>query len=350
MNLYLTQDRIGTPTGGGAVTYHEYRALETLGELHPFDSARVPVHEDPFKSDENFVKAVAGMMDIQLVQIYAGCFTKTVQVIRDVMRAKVSYTAAAHSIDESRKEFVGLGIPFSFPHLVDDELWQKYVGGYKAADLVICPSTYSKKVMESYGCKKVVVVPHGCELADKVTPIAEKFVVGYLGQAGPDKGLRYLFEAWKKLDLKDGLLLVAGNNMEQALPLWRQFGGGNIEFMGFVDNISDFFNRITVYIQPSVTEGFGIEVLEAMSHGRPVICSMGAGAVDVVKDYGNGLITPPRDSEKIANLIEKLYRKRDLVEHLARDTRKTAEEYTWEKIRARYVEVWNALLAPVQAV
>ena len=346
MNLYLTQDRIGTPTGGGAVTYHEYRALETLGQIHPLDSARIPVSEDPFKSDENFVGVVSGIKEAQFAQIYAGCFTKTVTALHD-LGAKVSYTAAAHSIEESRREFVGLGIPFNFPHLIDNDLWQKYVGGYKAADLVICPSNYSKKVMESYGCKKVVVVSHGCELPAKVTPVPEKFVVGYLGQAGPDKGLRYLFEAWKKLGLKDGILVVAGNNIGQALSLWRQFGGGNLELMGFVDNISDFFNRITVYVQPSVTEGFGIEVLEAMAYGRPVICSTGAGASDVIGDYGNGLLVPPRDPEKIANLIEKLYRKRSLIDHLANGTRKTAERYTWEKIRARYVEVWNDLLVPV---
>jgi glycosyltransferase involved in cell wall biosynthesis len=346
MNLYLTQDRIGTPTGGGAVTFHEYRALESLGEVHPFDNVRIPVNGDPFKSDTNFATGLSNLKDTRLAQIYSGCFTKTVDLLRK-NGTKVSYTAAAHSIAESKREFEGLGLQFNLPHLTVPDLWEKYVGGYKAADLVICPSTYSKSTMEGYGCKKVVVVPHGCEMAAKVAPIPKKFVIGYLGQAGPDKGLRYLFEAWKKLNLKDGLLLVAGDNIDQALPLWRRFGGGNIEFMGFVKEISDFFDRISVYVQPSVTEGFGIEVLEAMAHGRPVICSSGAGAKDVVKDYANGLLCPARDSEKIANLIEKLYRKHDLVEFLANETRKTAEAHTWEKVRAKYVEVWNVLLASV---
>lgn len=344
MNLYLTCDRIGTQTGGGLVTLNEYRALETLGEAYPVDNARVPVDADPFKSDQFFAAFLAGLTGVTLTQIYAGCFTDTVKFLHAV-GSKVSYTAAAHSIDESRREFEGLGIPFNFPHLTVPELWERYVGGYREADLVICPSTYSKKIMEGYGCRNVKVIPHGCELPATVSPLPKKFTVGIMGSAGPDKGFRYLFAAWKKLNLKDGLLLVAGNNIDQALPLWRQFGGGNVEFTGFVKDISDFFGRISILAVPSVTEGFNIEVLEALAHGRPVICSEGAGAKDVIRDYGNGLLVQARDSEKIQNMIEKCYRKPSLVEYLAGETRKSAADYTWEKVRAQYVEAWKGIAA-----
>lgn len=343
MNLYLTQDRIGTPTGGGAVTYHEYRALEVLGKANPVDNVRIPVNGDPFNSDQNFATSLEGVKDVQLTQIYAGCFTKTVKQLRKA-GSKVSYTAAAHSIDESRREFEGLGIPFNFPHLTVPDLWEKYVGGYKEADLVICPSTLSRKCMESYGCKNVVVIPHGCEIPAEVKPLPKTFTVGYLGQAGPDKGLRYLFEAWRGLNQKNAILLIAGNNIESALPLWREFGGGNIEFMGFIKNVSDFYDRISVYVQPSATEGFGIEVLEAHAHAREVLCSDGAGACDLVPSSN---VFHARKVGEIAALIEARQAdvKKTESEGLAR--RAEAAAYTWEKIRAKYVEAWNGLLAPV---
>src|SRR5262249_13873953 len=150
------------------VTFHEYRALETLGAAHPIDSVRIPTSNDPFQSDRNFATGLSDVSDVKLVQIYAGCFTETVRLFQKWKGAKVSYTAAAHSIDESKREFESLGLRFDLPHLTVPELWEKYVGGYKEADLVICPSAYSKKVMEGYGCKKVVVVPHGCEIPVKV--------------------------------------------------------------------------------------------------------------------------------------------------------------------------------------
>lgn len=344
MKLYITQDRIGTPTGGGAVTYHEYTALAELGGVtHPVDSGRVAVGPDPFVNDLAFRNAIKGAEGVKLAAFYAGCFTETVAELR--AGAKISYTAAAHDIQESRREFEDLGIPFNLPHLTNPDLWKQYVRGYQIADLVICPSMLSKKCMESYGCENVTVIPHGCEIPATVAPYPKKFTVGYLGQAGPDKGLRYLFEAWKKLNLKDALLLVAGNNIDQALPLWRRFGGGNVEFTGFVKNVSDFYNRISLYVQPSVTEGFGIEVLEAMAHGRQVIVSRGAGAADVVGEL-SGCTFAPRSSVDIVQHIEPLAGANPKwgEEIGARDI-EIAKKYTWENIRQRYQAAWRNLLA-----
>lgn len=344
MNLYLTQDRIGTPTGGGAVTYHEYKALESLGgELHPMDSTRVPADASPFTWDDKFASVLSSMpLKVSLAHIYAGCFSATVRALKE-RGTKVSYTAAAHDINESRKAFEDLGLQFNLPHLTEKPLWDRYVAGYLEADLVICPSTLSKACMESYGAKKVVVIPHGCELPAKVAPPPKRFTVGYLGQAGPDKGLRYLFEAWRKLDLRDATLLIAGKNIDSALPLWRRYGGGNVRFMGFVESVSTFYDNVSLYVQPSVTEGFGIEVLEAMAHGRPVICSEGAGAKDMVNAGENGHLVPSRDASAIANLIMVHHNDRDLAPKMGPAARRTAEAHTWEIIRGRYLAAWKGL-------
>lgn len=347
MNLYLTQDKIGTPTGGGAVTYHEYKALGVLGgELHPVDSTRVPAQPDPFMWDGLFANMILSMpLKVQLAHIYAGCFSATVHGLRE-RGTKVSYTAAAHDVGESRKAFEDLGLQFNLPHLTEKPLWDRYVAGYLEADLVICPSFLSKACMESYGAKNVVVIPHGCDLPAKVVPRPKRFTVGYLGQAGPDKGLRYLFEAWRKLDLRDATLLIAGKNIDSALPLWRRYGGGNVRFMGFVESVSTFYNNVSLYVQPSVTEGFGIEVLEAMAHGRPVVCSEGAGARDMVKIGENGHRVPSRDAGAIADWILHHYKNKDSgdVEKMALSARATAEAHTWEIVRGWYAAAWRNIL------
>lgn len=342
VNLYLTGDRIGAPTGGGAVTYHEYKALTAIGaETHPIDGVRVAAGKTPFEADETFASMLASIKEVDLAAIYAGCFTKTVLALK-TNGAKISYTAAAHDIQESRKEFESLGIPFSFPHLMKPELWAQYVQGYLDADLVICPSRMSRKCMESYGCKNVVVIPHGCEVPETISPAPRNFTVGYLGQAGPDKGLRYLFEAWKKLAYKDATLLIAGNNIDAALPLWRHFGGGNIHFMGFVKNVSEFYSQISLYVQPSVTEGFGIEILEAMAHGRPVVASYGAGAVDVLENGGHSV--EPRNVDSIAEYID-MYRKNPDMAHVdGAAGRKKAKTCTWNSVREEYQAAWRKLL------
>jgi glycosyltransferase involved in cell wall biosynthesis len=342
MNLYLTCDLIGTPTGGGAVTYHEYKALESLGApTHPIDAGRVQLTSDPFVNDAGYAEGLKPVGDIALAHIYAGCFTNTVRLLKS-KGAKVTYTAAAHNIQESRREFEDLGIPFEFPHLVQPDLWEKYVGGYRQADLVICPSTLSKECMESYGCRNVVVIPHGCDIPKDVAPLPKKFALGYLGQVGPDKGLRYLFAAWKKLDLKDATLVVAGNNISSALPLWRKFGGGNVEFMGFVKNISEFYDRISLYVQPSVTEGFGIEVLEAQAHGRAVLCSRGAGACEMVAG-GATCLFEPRNIDQMAGLIEDYMRKPERVALSGLANRQYVAQHGWDQVRTAYATEWRKL-------
>lgn len=344
--LYITADTVGTPTGGGIVTYQESQALKELGEVTILDAQKLGIHNDPFEYDRRvfaYVKSLIESHNIpRLAHIYAGTFTNTVHKLREY-GTRVSYTAAAHNTTLSKEEFEKFGIQYDFPHITNPAKWREYVNGYIAADLVICPSTSSKKLMESYGCCNggVCVIPHGVHPPETTTKIPNKFSVGYLGQPGPDKGLIYLLEAWGKLNLKDARLILAGRMIHQILPYTK---GGNIEVMGFVDSISDFYNACSIYCQPSVTEGFGIEVLEAMAHGRPVIVSNGAGAVDVVTNSRDGFNVPIRNPDQIAMKILRLYKNRDLLIKLGNNAKKAAGKYTWDKIRDKYIEAWRHIL------
>lgn len=344
MNLYLTADKIGIPTGGGAVTFHESEALRTLGacEVYGRDElyAVVSTVPDPWKADSN----ACAKLDFlpTLCHAYAGTFTDTFHRLKDA-GSKLSYTAAAHNINVSRREHEALGLPFDYPHLNHPELWKRYVGGYLAADLVICPSTYSKRIMEGYGCKNVTVIPHGCELPETIAPMPKRFTVGYLGAYGADKGVKYLLAAWKKLNYTDATLLLAGRDSTSDFvrKLIETYGGGNIRIMGWVKDVADFYGQISFLCQASASEGFGIEVLEAMSHGRMVICSDGAGAADLVNGM-NGVRVKAGDVDGIAAVIEsyRLHNYKVGGEWCL----STAAEHIWEKIRQRYVDAWKELL------
>lgn len=348
MNIYLTADRIGTKTGGGIVTLNEYQALEQFGgKALPLDNAIVPVTDDPFENDRQFLKTLKeGLREApQLAHIYAGCFSETVKYLKS-LGTKVTYTAAAHDPKLSREEHEALGISFNYPHLTDPVLWQKYLEGYLGADLVICPSHLSVDLMRSFGCERISLVPHGVDLPKEIPPFPKQFRVGYFGAIGADKGVRYLLEAWKELAYPDATLVLGGRASMGALPLVRRFGGGNIRILGEVNDLSEFYREISVYVQPSVTEGFGIEVLEAMAHGRPAIVSDGAGASDIVTARDGGGLARIRNVDDIVHMIN-FYRV-----HANGASKKAAEvamKYEWGKIRNRYVEAWGNVLNPVRA-
>jgi glycosyltransferase involved in cell wall biosynthesis len=359
MNLYLTADQIGSPTGGGVVTYHESEALKSLGPCDVVDyhwllrkkaeGTFVPKAQiaEPWYSDA--IVRTSYDWDVKppkLAHIYAGTFSTSIDRMQRY-ETKITYTAAAHDIDESRQEHEKLGIPFDYRHLNDPEQWRRYVAGYLAADVVVCPSEHSAACMRRFGAKNITVIPHGVSLPDlsNPAPAPATFTVGYLGSYGPDKGVRYLLEAWKKLNYRDAVLLLGGRDSTGpwVRHLVQTYGGGNVHCLGWVKDVSTFYDRLSLYVQPSVTEGFGIEVLEAMAHGRPVLCSTGAGAADVLPkgDWEIDRYTfPPTDVEALSQVI---HTRRQSTSY-ADSWRILAERYTWDKIRQRYVDLWKGLL------
>ena len=348
--FYITADKVGIVTGGGTVTKKEAEALgaDTL----IFDREAVdPTHldrTDPFIFDQLALARIelllaAGTIP-RIAHFYAGTFGATIRRLRQA-GVKVAYTCAAHDRKASIEEFERHGHAYPFAHIRDDALFARYIDGYLQADVLVCPSQHSADVMRGYGCSRVVVIPHGVvERASAPAPMPKTFRVGYFGAIGYDKGLRYLLEAWKRLAYTDATLLLGGRDSEDALPWIRGHGGGNIQVVGYVETLASFHNRCSVYVQPSVTEGFGIEILEAMAYGRPVICSTGAGGVDVVTDGVTGFRVPIRSPEKIAERIAWCREHPAEVVEMGRNAHKLTERYTWTLVQDQYRAAWNNLL------
>jgi len=351
-NLFCTADTIGTETGGGVVTRNEAEALRGIGDVIPLDASLInpaayKLPNSPYVQDYLADALVLQLLaeKIDLAHFYSGMFAKTINRLKNA-GTKVTQTIAAHDVQLSSEEFAKYGIPFDFPHLTQRTLWLPYIEGQTLADKVICPSRASAEIVKSYGVKDPVVIPHGINMPDPrdLTAPPEVFTVGYLGQCGPDKGLRYLLEAWSMLNLTGCKLLMAGNGIEQMAPVWQATGGkGEVQFLGYVKDVDELYNNISVYVQPSVTEGFGIEVLEAMAHGRPVIVSEGAGAADVVRHCTDGYVVPRRDPDAIADCIQILKNDPALAASMGAQARERAMQYTWDKILPQYQALWKTL-------
>ncbi len=355
MNLYVTADHIGIPTGGGQVTYHESEALkEFTGEDIPVicrDSFGRHFPHDPFEQDALIAAAVQSIGSIikgGIAHLYSGCLTLTVKALHD-LDMRIVYTAAAHNKKASQQEHEKLGFPYPYPHLTQPDLWDRYIRGYLEADHLVCPSKHSAEVMRSFGAEQpITIVPHGCTLPERSSDLPSKFTVGYLGAVGPDKGLVYLLQAWGKLGWRDATLLLAGKDStsEWVADVVKHYclPPCSVKTMGWVKDVKDFYEQISLYVQPSVTEGFGIEVLESMAHGRPVICSTGAGAVDVVPD---GWVFPPCDPDA---LVKKLQTTKMVVDTLRMEDDsfsdtwcKIASRYSWDVVRDQYKALWRKL-------
>lgn len=353
MNLYITADRVGIQSGGGIVTKNEYEALCELGPTILLDRERLKAGEinDPWGYDDVAYSMLENVTDtIEICHFYAGTFSKTVNLIKK-KGGRTVYTCAAHSKEDSREEHIRNGFPYPYTHLTDPVQWQRYNQGYLDCDVLVVPSTHSATIMREYGrIGRMEVVPHGVHLPERITPLPkDPFVTGYLGSVLPDKGVIYLLQAWKQLDYKDAILVIGGRDSTSETFLYlvsRVYGAAfpnNIKCLGWLENVSDFYNKISLYVQPSATEGFGIEIIEAMAHARPVISSLGAGGHDVVPD---GWKFDARDVKELAAKIDVA---RNVVSDLSDPNwhlhwRKRAEKYDWKLIRERYKSMWRSLV------
>ncbi len=108
--------------------------------------------------------------------------------------------------------------------------------------------------------------------------------------------------------------------------------------MGWVDDTSSFYDRISLYVQPSATEGFGLEILEAMAHGRLAIASEGAGAVDLALSR-----FPVGDVSRLAELIDSFKKDANNLRVMGERAREKAQDFTWDKVREMYKQVWRSM-------
>lgn len=340
MTAYITFDNLDINSGAGKVCLHEIAALRKVaGEVtvlsRPDIKGADKYEFNPFLYDYFAAQLVPRNVDL----LHLSC-SPALAILETCRPKHYVVNIVAHDLKESIAEHeldYGKG-SYPFKHNTDEYLHKLLLAHTRNADAVLTPSTRSAKwIHENIETKRVMVIPHGTDLPVNILPIPNEFRVGYMGAAGPDKSLPYLFQAWNIYG-RDKLVL-AGSCCKTVGP------SPIVELLGWVNDVADFYNQISIYIQPSITEGFGIEILEAMAYGRPVIVSSGAGAADLVEEGVNGFIVPPRDPQAILDKILYFKNNPSAIAEMGQHAKQAAASYTWDKIEKRYEEFYREILA-----
>lgn len=136
--------------------------------------------------------------------------------------------------------------------------------------------------------------------------------MGYIGQIAPVKGLLELLESLAKSNNKDWHLVIAGKDpsntqtyINKCKALITSLGiNEKIEFLGFLENVSDFYNQIDVVLVPSLEEPLGLIPLEAAMHKVPSIVSNVGGLPETIENNVTGWVA--NDHNEIGELITRL--------------------------------------------
>ena len=159
-----------------------------------------------------------------------------------------------------------------------------------------------------------LVIPYGIE----VPPITndnklKTYTLGYLGKLNKNKGIEDLIDVYANLLKKENLnklelrLLIGGVGSEDYIKsLNKRINHKNIKFLGYVEDRYSFFNSIEIFIFPSYSEGLGLVLLEAMSHGVLCITRDVAPMNSIIQDGENGFLF--KDNNELIEIIEKAFK------------------------------------------
>ncbi len=250
-------------------------------------------------------------------------------------------------------------------------LFQRYYLSYftrmsvRKADAVIAVSEHSKQeVMKLLHVpeNKVFVTHEGVNpifmpvsAADKAR-VCERYgirenTVLFVGTLEPRKNILTLITAFdivrKAFNQRCSLILVGGKGWfyKEFFEFIRQLGiDDSVRFLGYVPikDLPAVYGAATVFVYPSLYEGFGLPPLEAMACGTPVITSNTSSLPEVVGDAG--IMVDPHDVEALANAMLQVLGDSDLRREMSARGIERAKQFSWQETARRTLNVYESIL------
>ena len=226
-----------------------------------------------------------------------------------------------------------------------------------SSSLVACPSQASADhcVQIGFAPERVRVIPWGVEVEAvdeaRVATARDAFGLGkryvlFSGTVEPRKNLPRLLAAFADLRDRDAQLVLTGAtgwNEDIGGALARL--GDRVRPLGFVDrrDLDALVAGASVFAYPSLEEGFGLPVLEAMAHGAPVVTSSGTATAEVGGDVA--VLVDPTDVGALTEAIDALLADPDERERRRAAGIARAATFTWQRAAESYVQLYRDALA-----
>ena len=249
-------------------------------------------------------------------------------------------------VEEARK--VGGTFTTNSPWFVE-----RQVEEYETADFILVPSEFSRSSYPEHLRAKVVLAPlYGrSEVSVRVPkPAGSPFVLGIVGGGPLRKGSLYLLQAWKELALPNAQLKIRTSTEIYTYPLLKQLitEQPNVSVISYIHDISRFYAECDAFILPSVDDGFGMALFEALANGVPSIASRNCGASELLVPERDCLLIDAFSVEQIKEAVLRLYESRELRERLEANGPAAVAALQQDGIARPYEEGLDRLMQAVE--
>jgi glycosyltransferase involved in cell wall biosynthesis len=205
----------------------------------------------------------------------------------------------------------------------------RQVAEYDEAERILVPSEYTRTTFPEELRSKTVKAPlfGRCRFPEQTHPERHpEFTVGVVGGDPVRKGYLYLLDAWEKLALPQARLLIRTDADLARYPALRERLArlSNVEIIRYVPDINTFYQRCDVFVLPSVDDGFGMALFEAMANEVPCIATTHCGSSELLTPGRDSIVVPPFNAELLADALLSLYQQEELRRSLGAAGRATA--------------------------
>ncbi|MEM3399438.1 MAG: glycosyltransferase family 4 protein [Candidatus Micrarchaeia archaeon] len=217
---------------------------------------------------------------------------------------------------------------------------------YKHAHYVFVPSdlAYNSFVENGFERERLIKIPLGVDLGvfSPAKKESDVFTVLFVGSIILRKGLQYLLQAYSKMDKKGKELVVIGSvspEMRRIFNLYMQ--KMKFKHIEWADNLLPYYRNASVFVLPTLEEGFSLALLKAMACGIPVITTENSGLP--IRDGVEGFICPFRDPKSIREKLLYLFENESERKRMGNMARRKAEDFSWDKYGENLIKVYRSL-------
>lgn len=260
---------------------------------------------------------------------------------------------AAHIEEQERLlhiAFEDAGLPY---HEIDPRKVAKELQEYEKSDAVFVCSEFVREgfIKRGVPAEKVHSIRLGADVSkfQPCAPKSEKSQIVLVGQVGIQKGIAVLAKAVKLLkDPTKYRIVVAGTALPEAEKFLNEIGRAvDLEVKGHL-GLTDLANVMSashLLVLPSVQDGFGMVVAQAMACGTPALVSDACGAKEIVQENCNGGIFPSGNPKALAEAIDRLFEDRDHLISMGQNARISVQDLGgWDAYGTRAVELLRQLV------